>query len=40
MVVKSPNAESIGLSSLSQKYIEWYNRNVKPTTQTIIDVQA
>ena len=31
---------SIGLPTLAQRYIEWYNRNVKPSTQTIIDVQA
>lgn len=40
MIVKSPNAEAIGLPSLASKYIEWYNRNVKPSSQTIIAAQA
>ncbi|QYB17503.1 putative helicase [Pacmanvirus S19] len=40
MIVKSPEADPVGLPSLASKYIEWYNKNIKPTNQTIIDVQA
>lgn len=40
MIVKSPTADSIGLPSLAGKYVEWYNRNVKATPLTILDVQS
>ncbi len=40
MIVKSPNTEAIGLPTLAAKYIDWYNRNIKQTNQTALDVQA
>jgi hypothetical protein len=40
MMVVSPKAEAIGLSTLASRYIEWYNRTVKQTNQSGMDVQA
>lgn len=40
MIVISPCAEEIGVSSLATKYVEWYSSNIKPTNQTVIDVAA
>lgn len=40
MVVKSPTADAVGMATLASKYIEWYIRNIKPTNQTIVDVQS
>ena len=40
LIVKSPGAEAIGLPVIATKYTDWYNANVKPTKQSIIDVQA
>ena len=40
MIVKSPDAEAIGLSSLATRYIEWYHGNVKKTELTQLDIQT
>ncbi len=40
MLVKSPSSDAIGLTTLSSKYIEWYNKNIKHTNYSISDVSA
>jgi len=40
MIVKSPGADPTGLPIIASRYSDWYNNNIKPTKQSIIDVQA
>jgi phage/plasmid-associated DNA primase len=39
-IVKSPGAEPIGTETVATRYMDWYNRHVMPSHQTIMDVQA
>ncbi len=40
MIVVSPGAPQIGLTFIAGKYIEWYNKNIRPTKQTVQDCSA
>jgi phage/plasmid-associated DNA primase len=40
MIVKSPNGDPLSLTTLSTKYCEWYNRNVKMVAHSSTEVQS
>lgn len=40
MIVKSPNAEPVSLTTLSKVYAEWYNANIKEGKHNMMDIQA